>query len=50
MPDEFKMIEFVIEDGKLIIGVDPNKDGQKVLEVTVDLAEVPDEILSVIQK
>ena len=45
-----KALEFKIEAGMLIILVDPNKDGQNVLEVKIDLAEVPDEVLSALKK
>lgn len=47
---ENKAIDFVIDGGKLIIKADPNKDGQPVVTVIVDLAEVPDEIISAIKK
>lgn len=43
-------IEFKVEGGFLIVNVDPNKDGQNVIELKVDLAEVPDEVLSAIKK
>jgi len=44
------VVEFRIDGGMLIIEVDPNKDGQNVLVVNVDLAEIPDEVLSVLKK
>jgi len=47
---EPKAIEFKIEDAKLIVIVDPNKDGQPVIHLSVDLAEVPDEIISALRK
>jgi hypothetical protein len=34
----------------LVVAVDPNKDGQVVLTVGLDLQEVFDEILSLISK
>lgn len=43
-------VKFEITDGKLIIQVDPNEDGQIVLEVKIDLLEVPDEVLSALKK
>jgi len=47
---ENKVVSFSIEDGKLCINVDPNKDGQNVLEVKVDLAEAMDEISALFAK
>ena len=47
---ENKIVNFSIEDGKLCIAVDPNKDGQPVLEVKVDLAEAMDEISALFNK
>lgn len=44
-----KKIEFRIEGGMFIIEVDPNQDGQNVIEVKVDLAEVPDEVISALK-
>ena len=44
------VVEFSIEEGNLIVNVDPNKDGQNVIELKVNLLEVPDEILSALQK
>jgi hypothetical protein len=48
--DEKKMIDFKFEDGKMILSVDPNKDGEPVLFLMIDAAEVPDEIVSIISK
>lgn len=45
-----KAFEFKIEGGFLIITADPNKDGQNVLELKIDLAEIPDEVLSALSK
>jgi hypothetical protein len=45
---ENKAIEFKFEGAKLLISVDPNKDGGPVLSLTVDLAEIPDEVFSLI--
>lgn len=47
---EHKAIDFKIEDGKLKIAVDPNQDGEPVLKVEVDLAELPDEVISAFRK
>jgi hypothetical protein len=45
-----KAFEFKIEGGFLIITADPNKDGQNVMELKIDLLEVPDEIMSALKK
>lgn len=47
---EKKMLDFEIKDGKLILSVDPNKDGEPVVFLSVDLKEVPDEIVSAFKK
>ena len=44
------VVEFSIEGGNLIVNVDPNKDGQNVVELKVNLLEVPDEVLSALQQ
>ena len=44
------MLEFKVDEGKFIISVDPNKDGQPVVFLSVDLTEVPDEIASLFKK
>lgn len=41
-------VKFEFEGSKLKIAVDPNGDGQPVVKVEVELAEIPDEVLSVI--
>jgi hypothetical protein len=46
---ENKAIDFVIDGGKLKIMVDPNKDGQKLMVLELDLAEVPDEVIAAIK-
>ena len=43
----YKMIDMSIRDGKFHLSVDPNKDGEPVLVLALDLAEIPDEIISV---
>ena len=47
---ENKAVSFKFENGKLIIGVDINKDGQNLLTIAIDLAEVPEEVLSIFKK
>lgn len=49
MPEN-KVVDFTFEGSKLIVKVDPNKDGEHVLEVKIDMAEVPDEIASIFAK
>jgi hypothetical protein len=43
-----KAVELKWEGSKLIAIVDPNKDGQPVVELKIELAEIPDEVLSAI--
>jgi hypothetical protein len=49
MPEK-KMIDFKFEDGKFVLSVDPNKDGEPVLFLALDVKEVPDEIVSALTK
>lgn len=49
MSSEKKTVTLEIADGKLLIIVDANKDGQAVLSVSVDLSEVADEVISAIK-
>lgn len=50
MSDENKKFSFKFEEGKLIISADMNQDGEPVLSLTLDLAEVADEIVSFFKK
>jgi len=50
MEGENKAFDMKIEDGELRIVVDPNKDGTPVIKLQVDLAEVPDEVISALKK
>ena len=45
---EAKAIDFKFEGTKLVLTVDPNKDGGPVLSLIVDLMEIPDEVMSLI--
>lgn len=45
-----KAVDFKFEGSKLVVVVDPNQDGQAVVKVEVELAEIPDEVLSAIQE
>jgi len=47
MPEN-KPYSFRFEGSMLIIEVDPNQDGEVVLRVEVNLAEIPDEVLSLL--
>lgn len=38
-------VSFKVEEGKLKVGVDINEDGQPVLEVVLDLKELPEEVI-----
>lgn len=48
MEPEKKAVEVKFEGSKLIVVADPNKDGQAVVRVEIELAEIPDEVLSAI--
>jgi hypothetical protein len=41
-------VKFEFEGSKLKVSVDPNGDGQPVMKIELELAEIPDEVLSVI--
>ncbi len=45
-----KKVDFAIVDGKFVITVDPNQDGENLLEFKLNLAEVPDELVSLFSK
>ncbi len=47
---ENKVLEMKIVDGKFLISVDPNKNGVPVIQVSVDLAEVPAEVVALFKK
>lgn len=47
---EKKAVEFKIEGEYMVLAVDPNKDGEQLVELKVHLKEVPDEILSALKK
>lgn len=48
--EEKKAFEMKLEGEHLILSVDPNKDGEKLLEMKVMLKEVPDEVLALFKK
>lgn len=48
--EEKKVVDFKVEDGKLKILVDTNKDGEPVVSLVVDIAEIPDEVVSALKK
>jgi hypothetical protein len=41
-------VSFKFENSNLIVIVDSNKDGEPLLTLTVNLAEIPDEVLALI--
>ena len=45
MSNENQAVSFKIDDGKLNLTVDPNKDGQPLVTLSIDLKEVPDEVV-----
>lgn len=47
---DVKVVKYVVEGTKLIVTVDPNKDGAPVLKLELSITEVFNEILSAIQK
>ena len=48
--EEKKVVDFKVEDGKLKILVDTNKDGEPVISLVVDIVEIPDEVVSALKK
>lgn len=50
MSEENKKLEFKFEDGKLLLSVDMNKDGDKLLKMEIDLSEAADEIMEYFKK
>jgi len=45
-----KAVSIEIKEGKLLISVDSNKDGQALAVLSVDLLEVPDEVVNLFKK
>jgi hypothetical protein len=45
---ENKAVDFTFDGSKLMIVVDPNKDGEPVLRLEIELAEIPDEVMSLL--
>jgi hypothetical protein len=45
---ENQAVKFEFVGSKLLIAVDPNRDGGPVLKLEIDLMEIPDEVMSVI--
>jgi hypothetical protein len=41
-----KSVKFEFEGSKLVVVVDPNQDGQALLKLEIELAEIPDEVLA----
>lgn len=45
-----QVVSMGIEGGSMVIIVDPNKDGQALLKLYIDLLEVPDELVALLKK
>lgn len=45
MSKESNKVDYLVEDGWLILRADPNQDGEVVIEVKVSLKELPDEVI-----
>lgn len=41
-------VKYAFEGSKLKVELDPNEDGQAVLKLELELAEIPDEVLSAV--
>lgn len=41
-------VKFEFEGSKLKVAVDPNGDGEPVMKIELELAEIPDEVLALI--
>lgn len=50
MNQDNKAVSLEIKEGKLVISVDSNKDGQALAVISVDLLEVPDEVINLFKK
>ena len=50
MTEENKIVTYEVVDGKFKVCVDPNKDGEPVICITLDAMEVFDEITSALKK
>lgn len=50
MTEEVKKVEVKVEEGKLIIGVDTNQDGQKLVNAELNLGEGLQEIIAKLKK
>jgi len=46
---EHKALSFAIVESKMVIAVDPNKNGAPVVKIEIDLKEVPAEVLAIIK-
>jgi hypothetical protein len=47
---ENKVFTLKFENGKLLVDIDSNKDGKKVLQLAVDMGEALTEILALFKK
>lgn len=46
MSDENKLVDISVDDNKLKLGVDPNKDGENVVDLELDLGEGLQEVMA----
>ena len=46
---ENKVVDFKIQDGKLLISVDPNKNGVALVKIEMELSEIPVEAIDAIK-
>lgn len=44
------VVNYKFEGTNLLVSVDSNKDGQPVLSLTIDLAEIADEVFAALKK
>ena len=45
---ENRAVDFTFDGSNLIINIDPNKNGQILMSIKIDLAEIPDEVMNLI--
>jgi hypothetical protein len=50
MADVAKAVDFKFVGSTLVVTIDSNKDGEALLTLNVNLAEIPDEVLSLLSK
>lgn len=45
-----QIVTFALDGSNFVLVVDPNKDGQALLRIEIDITEVPDELVSLLKK